>query len=116
MESVPSRIDECLVRVPVGSITLDGNLTLPEGARGVVLFAHGSGSSRHSPRSDNTNKAMKQRRSATQRPTPKVLKSGFMLRSYHRARLEWRATLVVERAAGGIERESANKRAPSKQR
>jgi putative phosphoribosyl transferase len=50
MENVTSKIDERLVRVPVGSITLEGNLTLPEGARGVVLFAHGSGSSRHSPR------------------------------------------------------------------
>jgi pimeloyl-ACP methyl ester carboxylesterase len=29
---------------------LEGNLTIPEGARGVVLFAHGSGSGRHSPR------------------------------------------------------------------
>jgi dienelactone hydrolase len=29
---------------------LEGNLTLPEGARGIVLFAHGSGSSRFSPR------------------------------------------------------------------
>jgi putative phosphoribosyl transferase len=29
---------------------LEGNLSLPEDARGMVLFAHGSGSSRHSPR------------------------------------------------------------------
>lgn len=29
---------------------LEGNLTIPDGARGIVLFAHGSGSSRHSPR------------------------------------------------------------------
>jgi putative phosphoribosyl transferase len=29
---------------------LEGNLTVPTGARGIVLFAHGSGSSRHSPR------------------------------------------------------------------
>jgi len=29
---------------------LDGDLDIPEGARGIVLFAHGSGSSRHSPR------------------------------------------------------------------
>jgi putative phosphoribosyl transferase len=29
---------------------LEGNLTIPEGAGGIVLFAHGSGSSRHSPR------------------------------------------------------------------
>src|SRR5437763_4006871 len=37
--------------VPVGNnITLEGNLNIPESPRGVVLFAHGSGSSRHSPR------------------------------------------------------------------
>ncbi|MCW5854225.1 MAG: dienelactone hydrolase family protein [Anaerolineae bacterium] len=34
----------------VGEAVLEGNLTLPVGARGVVLFAHGSGSSRFSPR------------------------------------------------------------------
>jgi putative phosphoribosyl transferase len=38
------------VRIPAGGKTLDGELSLPEGAAGVVLFAHGSGSSRHSPR------------------------------------------------------------------
>jgi putative phosphoribosyl transferase len=38
------------VRVEAGPITLEGNLGNPEGARGVVLFAHGSGSGRHSPR------------------------------------------------------------------
>jgi dienelactone hydrolase len=42
--------EERLVRVPAGRVTLEGNLSLPEGARGVVLFAHGSGSSRHSSR------------------------------------------------------------------
>jgi dienelactone hydrolase len=31
-------------------VTLDGYITVPEGARGIVLFAHGSGSGRHSPR------------------------------------------------------------------
>jgi putative phosphoribosyl transferase len=43
-------MEEREVRVPIGSITLEGNLNVPEGARGVVLFAHGSGSGRHSPR------------------------------------------------------------------
>ena len=38
------------VRVPAGSALLEGDLGIPEGARGVVLFAHGSGSSRHSSR------------------------------------------------------------------
>jgi pimeloyl-ACP methyl ester carboxylesterase len=38
------------VQVVAGSATLRGNLTLPREPRGLVLFAHGSGSSRHSPR------------------------------------------------------------------
>jgi len=38
------------VRIPATDATLDGNLTVPEGAVALVLFAHGSGSSRHSPR------------------------------------------------------------------
>jgi putative phosphoribosyl transferase len=41
---------ETLVRILAGGVHLEGNLTLPAGAPGVVLFAHGSGSSRHSPR------------------------------------------------------------------
>ena len=36
--------------VDAGTAVLEGTLTLPANARGVVLFAHGSGSSRHSPR------------------------------------------------------------------
>jgi putative phosphoribosyl transferase len=38
------------VRVPVGDAALDGDLVVPDGAAGIVLFAHGSGSSRHSRR------------------------------------------------------------------
>jgi putative phosphoribosyl transferase len=38
------------VSVPAGEVTLKGTLTLPGGRGGVVLFAHGSGSSRFSPR------------------------------------------------------------------
>jgi dienelactone hydrolase len=38
------------VRIASGRASLDGDLALPEDARGVVLFAHGSGSSRHSSR------------------------------------------------------------------
>jgi dienelactone hydrolase len=39
-----------IVHVQAGPVTLEGNLSIPPGARGIVLFAHGSGSSRHSPR------------------------------------------------------------------
>ena len=42
--------EERSVRVLAGPVTLEGDLSLPKAARGVVLFAHGSGSSRHSPR------------------------------------------------------------------
>jgi dienelactone hydrolase len=38
------------VQVNADGVQLDGDLSVPEGARGVVLFAHGSGSSRRSPR------------------------------------------------------------------
>ena len=38
------------VAIPAGSVVLEGALEVSDGRRGVVLFAHGSGSSRHSPR------------------------------------------------------------------
>jgi dienelactone hydrolase len=38
------------VQVDTGTVVLEGNLALPKGCAGVVLFAHGSGSGRHSPR------------------------------------------------------------------
>ena len=37
-------------QIPAGRAVLSGNLTIPENAMALVLFAHGSGSSRHSPR------------------------------------------------------------------
>jgi putative phosphoribosyl transferase len=39
-----------LVRIPSGSVQLEGDLRIPPQASGVVVFAHGSGSSRLSPR------------------------------------------------------------------
>jgi len=38
------------VVIPVGGVTLEGDLQIPPNATGMVLFAHGSGSSRFSPR------------------------------------------------------------------
>ena len=38
------------VVIPLDKAHLEGELTVPRGASGIVLFAHGSGSSRHSPR------------------------------------------------------------------
>lgn len=38
------------VRIPAGAVVLNGEFSVPEHLRGVVIFAHGSVSSRHSPR------------------------------------------------------------------
>jgi len=38
------------VHIPCGAATLEGTLVIPPEASGIVVFAHGSGSSRHSPR------------------------------------------------------------------
>jgi putative phosphoribosyl transferase len=43
-------VEENLVRIPAGKVTINGNLTVPRRAKGIVLFAHGSGSGRFSPR------------------------------------------------------------------
>ncbi|SDQ70414.1 dienelactone hydrolase family protein [Thermostaphylospora chromogena] len=37
-------------RIPAGGVLLDADVALPDDAHGIVIFAHGSGSSRHSPR------------------------------------------------------------------
>jgi dienelactone hydrolase len=48
--SSEQKVVERAVRIPSAGVVLDGDLAVPADARGVVLFAHGSGSSRHSPR------------------------------------------------------------------
>ncbi len=45
-----SKEEKNLVQIVSGKVTINGNLTIPEGAKSIVVFAHGSGSSRFSPR------------------------------------------------------------------
>ena len=47
---VHSDLLEIQARIPAGDAVLDGDLVVPSGASGIAVFAHGSGSSRHSPR------------------------------------------------------------------
>lgn len=47
--------------IPAGSVELDGELILPPSAKGAVLFAHGSGSSRFSPRNTYVAEVLQQR-------------------------------------------------------
>jgi putative phosphoribosyl transferase len=58
------RVIELSVSLPTAGVVLDGDLALPDEApdevRGVVLFAHGSGSSRHSPRNRRVANALNQ--------------------------------------------------------
>jgi dienelactone hydrolase len=56
---------EATVRIPVGGVVVEGNLTVPSNARGVVLFAHGSGSSRFSPRNRYVAKVFNTQKIAT---------------------------------------------------
>ena len=53
------------VHIAAGRATLEGNLTIPSGATAVVLFAHGSGSSRHSSRNQFVARQLNDARLAT---------------------------------------------------
>jgi putative phosphoribosyl transferase len=59
------KIEQQRVRIAVSSGTLEGELNVPPGARRVVVFAHGSGSSRHSPRNRHVAQMLQQAGLAT---------------------------------------------------
>jgi putative phosphoribosyl transferase len=63
--SVARAIEERSVRVTVGGAVVDADLGIPQEARGIVLFAHGSGSSRHSSRNRYVAKLLNQAGLAT---------------------------------------------------
>lgn len=47
------------VRIPIGHLVLEGLLGIPKNAKGIVIFAHGSGSSRLSPRNNFVAKTLR---------------------------------------------------------
>jgi len=53
------------VSIPTGKDSINGNLEVPAGAKAIVLFAHGSGSSRFSPRNTYVSRLMNKRGIAT---------------------------------------------------
>jgi putative phosphoribosyl transferase len=65
LESARRDQEDRPVRVPAGPVELEGNLGVPSDARGVVLFAHGSGSGRHSPRNRQVARALRETGLAT---------------------------------------------------
>lgn len=58
-------LHEQQVTIPAGSVVLHGDLTLPEVAGGMIVFAHGSGSGRRSPRNRSVAAFLHQARLAT---------------------------------------------------
>src|SRR6056297_1414229 len=60
-----SRTTENLVHIPVDDVELEGILEVPDGAGGLVVFAHGSGSSRKSPRNNFVAEVIRDRRLGT---------------------------------------------------
>ncbi|MFC7228591.1 dienelactone hydrolase family protein [Salinirubellus salinus] len=52
---------DTLVHIPVDGVELEGSLDLPAGATGLVVFAHGSGSSRKSPRNNYVAEVIRER-------------------------------------------------------
>lgn len=60
-----SRSQEASVTISHGPLRLPGDLSVPSGARGLVIFAHGSGSSRHSPRNRLVARTLEQRAMGT---------------------------------------------------
>jgi dienelactone hydrolase len=59
------KIEKSFVKIPVGKAAIEGNLSVPPAAKGVILFAHGSGSSRFSPRNQYVAKVLNNARLAT---------------------------------------------------
>ncbi len=57
--------NRCDVLIDIEGVTLEGTLALPNAAQGLVLFAHGSGSSRHSPRNRYVAQVLQSRRIGT---------------------------------------------------
>ncbi|HEV8725608.1 MAG TPA: alpha/beta family hydrolase [Candidatus Binatia bacterium] len=58
-------IRETRVNLQLDDVSLEGHLAIPEEPRGIVIFAHGSGSSRHSPRNRLVAKRLNEARLAT---------------------------------------------------
>ncbi|MGH8023711.1 MAG: dienelactone hydrolase family protein [Limisphaerales bacterium] len=65
MNALETKIHESAVSIPVGEKRLPGELAVPAGAAGVVIFAHGSGSSRRSPRNRSVAQALQENGLAT---------------------------------------------------
>lgn len=65
MKDIEQSKEENLVILSADVVQLEGNLNIPQGAAGLILFAHGSGSSRYSPRNKHVAEVLKEAGLAT---------------------------------------------------
>jgi putative phosphoribosyl transferase len=90
-----------LVRVAARSASLEGNLTIPPEARGLVSFAHGSGSSRHSPRNRYVAQTLREAGLATL--LIDLLTAEEEAVDIHTAHLRFNIDLLAERLVGATD-------------
>jgi pimeloyl-ACP methyl ester carboxylesterase len=94
-ESAYPVVRKRLIHATAGDVLLDGILQLPTNPLAVVLFAHGSGSSRHSPRNRHVAHSLNRADLATL--LIDLLTSGEEVIDAHTARFRFRIDLLAER-------------------
>ena len=83
------------IQIPTGSVVLDGELIVPSNADGLVIFAHGSGSSRRSPR--NQEVARRLRKAGLGTLLFDLLTPGEAAEEAHSGRLRFNIGLLTQR-------------------
>jgi pimeloyl-ACP methyl ester carboxylesterase len=94
-------VEERSVSISAGEVVLEGNLNLPEDARAIVLFAHGSGTSRHSSRNRYVARLLNEARLATL--LIDLLTSGEDAIDLQTARFRFDIELLSERLVGATD-------------
>lgn len=101
MNAGASYSSEKLVQVVAGNVTLEGILFIPDDAKGIVLFAHGSGSSRHSPRNQQVARVLQQAGLATL--LVDLLTAEEEVVDIHTAHLRFDIALLADRLVGATD-------------
>jgi putative phosphoribosyl transferase len=99
-------MQESPVKIPTEKVVVEGDLTLPEQCTGIVVFAHGSGSSRHSPRNKHVAKVLQDANIATLLMDLLTIKEETV--DMYTAQLRFDISLLAGRLAGATDWVSEN--------
>ena len=100
-EPRPGEARAQVVRVTAGPVTVEGDLVIPANAQGIVLFAHGSGSSRHSSRNRYVARVLQGSGLATL--LIDLLTASEEAEDIHTAEFRFDIGLLAERVAGATD-------------